>query len=157
MDETDPENPVETGTSNLITGAVVADDNWHHFAIVRVKNTSTDTDTLISFIDGIKVSSIDFPSSKKFYTDDLLLGASGVENIFTGEIDDFVFVKDVSLWTDSFTVPTDYLKNEYASTLTDIQPRQWSGSTDVIDVNANTNIKTWELLELEKPFQLKFS
>lgn len=151
-----------TSDTNLITGAVLNDKDWHHIVITRLKNVledgteSEDTDTIISFIDGKKVSSTTLGTDKKFITEGFSIGSSGEEDSFYGYMDDFVFIKNLNLWTDEFVPPTDYLPNIHKDTIRTNMFKDlgsWTGSSLVNTTDYN-DMDVTDLLELERSFQI---
>lgn len=153
-----------TTDTNLVTGAVLNDKEWHYITITRIKNKladgtdSTDTDTILSMIDGKKVSSTTLGTDKTFVTEGLSIGSSGETDSFIGYMDDFVFIKDINLWTDEFAVPTDYLSNlstDVIGTTAFKNLNIWKGaSPNVIKTSEYPDVTLTDLLELEKPFQM---
>lgn len=151
-----------TSDTNLITGAVLNDNEWHYVTITRIKNrledgtNSEDTDAILSFIDGKKVSSTTLGTDKTFVTEGFSIGSSGNTDSFVGYMDDFVFVKGVNLWTDEFAVPTDYLSNIPEDTIRTNAFKNlgtFSGESLIRTTDYN-DIDVTDLLELEKPFQI---
>ena len=151
-----------TDNAHIVNAAIIAldDQEWHHFVLTRVKISSRDV--LWQFVDGHMISETEMDPAQKIDFSKLVIGCSGDQNPLIGYMDDFCFIKGGYIWLEDFTPPTTPLRED-PNVLASIEElatqttRTWSGSTDVIDVAANTNIATWELLELNKNFKLKFS
>ena len=153
---------VSADNVHLVNAAIIdlEDQDWHHFVLTRVKTGSRDM--LWQFVDGHMISETEIEPTKNIDFSELVIGCSGGKNPLIGYMDDFCFIKDAYIWLEDFTPPTVPLREdpvalESVAKLATQTSRTWSGSTDVIDVAANTNIATWELLELNKNFKLKFS
>ena len=152
---------VITQDNHIVNASIIAldDEDWHHFVLTRVKSSSHDY--LWQFVDGLKISEAEIESDKQIDFSQLVIGCSGDKNALIGYMDDFCFIKGGYIWYDDFTPPTVPLREDTSISLhNDLMKqtqRTWSGSTDVIDVAANTNIATWELLELNKEFKFKYS
>ena len=152
---------VSADNQHIVNAAIIALDDlsWHHFVLTRIKGDPNDT--LVQFVDGLKISETELETTKKIDFSQLVIGCSGNSNSLIGYMDDFCFIKGGNIWTTDFTSPQVAIREDENLSLYDYiarqTTRQWIGSTDVIDVATNQNIATWELLELGKPFALKLS
>ena len=160
-------NDASTSTvtdSNVISGSLLSDEDWHYITLTRIKGqdasgaSSTEKDVILTFIDGKKTSTAEIDSTKKFNSTNFTIGASAKTNQFIGYMDDFVFIKNKNLWTDTFTPPTDYLSDLPVDTIRTNAFKQlgtnWSGDTSVITSTKYNELDITDLLELEKSFQL---
>ena len=144
--------------------SLLSDEDWHYITLTRIKGqdssgaSSTEKDVILTFIDGKKTSTAEIDSTKKFNSTNFTIGASAKTNQFIGYMDDFVFIKNKNLWTDTFTPPTDYLSDLPVDTIRTNAFKQlgtnWSGDTSVITSTKYNELDITDLLELEKPFQL---
>ena len=160
LDHTTPtEFVVSTDTQHLVNASIIAleDYTWHHFVLTRIKGSPNDS--LIQFVDGVKISETTLETAKNIDFSKLVIGCSGGENPLIGYMDDFCLIKGANIWTAAFTPPAVPIREATGLTAqSDIAAqtaRTWNGSTDIIDCSTNPNIATWELLELNKSFALK--
>lgn len=160
LDHTTPtEFVVSTDAQHLVNASIIAleDYSWHHFVLTRIKGSPNDS--LIQFVDGVKISETTLETAKNIDFSKLVIGCSGGENPLIGYMDDFCLIKGANLWTAAFTPPEVPIREATGLTAqSDIASqtaRTWNGSTDIIDCSTNPNIATWELLELNKSFALK--
>ena len=147
--------------AHIVSAAIIAldDYDWHHFVLTRVKKS--DSDLLIQFVDGHKISESELDANKKIDFSNLVIGCSGDQNPLIGYMDDFCFIQNNYVWLNDFEPPTVPLREATEvrghSDISAQTARSWNGSTDVIEVANNANIATWELLELDKSFKLKYT
>jgi hypothetical protein len=100
---------------SAVSNVAIADTNWHHIAVIR------STNWLLAFLDGVAVINTDVTgvtvnnSAYKF-----AIGICGeVEGSgFSGNIDEFRFIKGEAAWTTDFTPPVGEYLSTYTKTLT---------------------------------------
>lgn len=85
-----------------INGGSISEDQWYHFALVRLNNNFS------LYLDGERknsvVSASTMPNYSTFYIGRSIEDANPTPYFF-GHIDEVRFLKGVAVWNDSFTVP----------------------------------------------------